>query len=278
MQYPFADLALSRRLENAEARTNADFVESHAALQPRSGAMWKEVGGAYAMFDGPTSPLTQTFRLGIFEPATEATLQQLEHFFEERGAEIDHEVSPLADEATITLLKKRGYQPIEFTSIMFMPIERDVAFESEGRATVRIARKGEEEEWARLAAHGWSDFPGLEDFMNDLGRITANSRGITPFFAEIEGKPVATGSLSIQDGVALFAGASTIHEARKQGAQRALLHARMRFAAEHGCDLAMMGALPGSESQRNAERQGFRIAYTRIKWRKQRHSALIDSP
>jgi hypothetical protein len=28
----------------------------------------------------------------------------------------------------------------------------------------------------------------------------------------------------------------------------------------------MMGAQPGSASQRNAERHGFRIAYTRIKW------------
>ena len=28
----------------------------------------------------------------------------------------------------------------------------------------------------------------------------------------------------------------------------------------------MMVAAPGSASQRNAERQGFRIAYTRTKW------------
>jgi hypothetical protein len=28
----------------------------------------------------------------------------------------------------------------------------------------------------------------------------------------------------------------------------------------------MMCAEPGSSSQRNAERQGFRIAYTRMKW------------
>jgi len=28
-----------------------------------------------------------------------------------------------------------------------------------------------------------------------------------------------------------------------------------------------MCALPGSGSQRNAERHGFRIAYTRMKWR-----------
>ncbi|MEO8360415.1 MAG: hypothetical protein ABI672_10330, partial [Vicinamibacteria bacterium] len=57
-------------------------------------------------------------------------------------------------------------------------------------------------------------------------------------------------------------------EARRQGAQSALLAARLSFARERGCDLAMMCALPGSASQRNAERQGFRIAYTRIKWRR----------
>lgn len=36
---------------------------------------------------------------------------------------------------------------------------------------------------------------------------------------------------------------------------------------EHGCDLAMMVAEAGSDSQRNAERKGFQIAYTRIQWR-----------
>jgi hypothetical protein len=45
-----------------------------------------------------------------------------------------------------------------------------------------------------------------------------------------------------------------------------LLKERMRYAFEHECNLAMMGALPGSNSQRNAERNGFQIAYTRTKW------------
>jgi hypothetical protein len=40
----------------------------------------------------------------------------------------------------------------------------------------------------------------------------------------------------------------------------------LKFAAEKGCKIAMMGALPGSQSQRNAEKNGFRIAYTRTKW------------
>jgi hypothetical protein len=48
----------------------------------------------------------------------------------------------------------------------------------------------------------------------------------------------------------------------------------MRFACEQGCDLAMMVAEPGSNSQRNAQRQGFVIAYTRLKW--QKHAEHAD--
>jgi GNAT superfamily N-acetyltransferase len=53
---------------------------------------------------------------------------------------------------------------------------------------------------------------------------------------------------------------------RRKGLQAALLQERLRYASEQGCDLAMMVAEAGSESQRNAERKGFRIAYTRLKW------------
>ncbi|MBA3515912.1 MAG: hypothetical protein H0T77_16240 [Pyrinomonadaceae bacterium] len=82
----------------------------------------------------------------------------------------------------------------------------------------------------------------------------------------MEGSAIATGAICISNGVALLAGASTIPEGRRQGAQLALLEGRLRYAAHNGCDIAMMGALPGSGSQRNAERNGFRIAYTRVKW------------
>ena len=84
--------------------------------------------------------------------------------------------------------------------------------------------------------------------------------------AEVNGQAIATGALSINGGVGLMAGASTVPEARNQGAQLALLEHRLRYAADAGCDLAMMCARPGSASQRNAERHGFRIAYTRVKW------------
>ncbi|HZS28808.1 MAG TPA: hypothetical protein VFB76_16395 [Candidatus Angelobacter sp.] len=72
--------------------------------------------------------------------------------------------------------------------------------------------------------------------------------------------------MSIHEGVALLGGSATVPELRRRGLHAALLEERMRYACDHGCDLALMVALAGSDSQRNAERKGFRVAYTRMKW------------
>jgi hypothetical protein len=104
--------------------------------------------------------------------------------------------------------------------------------------------------------------------MQELAAINPWRRNHVPFLAERDGQPVAAGGVALIDGVALLAGASTVPQARRQGAQLALLQARLQYAAAHGCDVAMMGAAPGSDSQRNAERQGFHIAYTRVKWQR----------
>jgi len=265
---PFSDLSLSRRLERAEGRSNADFVEARAKLFPESGARWIEVAGAYAMFDGVGSPLTQTFGLGVFDPVTHADLEKIEGFFQQRGAEVQHEVSPMADTSLLALLNERGYQPIELASVMYRPIRRGVQLASprNQRVQARLIREGEEELWARTASKGWSELTEFADMILELMDVTAKRLGGLSFLAELNGQPIASGALFIHDGVALLAGASTIPEGRKQGAQLALLESRLNYAAENGCDLAMMCAAPGSASQRNAERQGFRIAYTRIKW------------
>jgi hypothetical protein len=63
----FCDLALSRRLERAEAVACARFAEARRRSFPDSGAEWIECGGAYAVFDAVDSPVTQTFGLGVFE-------------------------------------------------------------------------------------------------------------------------------------------------------------------------------------------------------------------
>jgi GNAT superfamily N-acetyltransferase len=264
----FSDLSLSRRLERTEARSNASFVEARARAFPEIGAEWIDVCGAYAMFDGNESPLTQTFGLGLFDPVSASDLERIERFFQERGAPVFHEVSPLADPAIFPLLNERGYQPCEFTTVLYRSIERGTTFTElrNDKIQVRLTTPAEVELWAQTSSRGWSEFPELAEFMLRFGKVVAQRTDGLAFIAELAGKPIATGAMSIYDDVALLAGASTIPEGRKQGAQLALLDSRLRYAAEHGCTIATMGALPGSASQRNAERQGFRIAYTRTKW------------
>jgi hypothetical protein len=118
----FADLDLARRLERPEAVAGARYVEALGRLSPDVGARWIEVAGAYAMFAGPASPVTQTFGLGLFAEPTAADLDQLETFFQERGAPVCHEVSPLAGLLVADLLSQRGYRPVEFTSVMYKPL------------------------------------------------------------------------------------------------------------------------------------------------------------
>lgn len=273
----FVDVALSRRLERAEAHANAKFVESRARVQPDTGACWMEAGGAYAMFDGVGSPISQTFGLGMFEPITSDLLASIERFFAERGSDTFHEISPLVDQAVLPLLCDRGYRPCELTSILFQPLPSEGAQPSSRRtagapASVDlIARPISDEEhalWADTAYQGWQEFEAVREFMAAFGPTAVGADDSHPFLAFAGSKPLAAASLTIHDGVAILAGASTIPEARGRGAQSALLRARLDYAAAAGCSVALMGALPGSGSQRNAERNGFRIAYTRIKWHK----------
>jgi hypothetical protein len=264
----YADRALSQKLERTEARANADFVETRAQLEPSSGATWIAVAGAYAMFDGPESPCTQTFGLGMFDDVTGDHLDELETFFVDRGAPVFHEVSPMADPALMPLLSSRGYNPIELTSVMYRELDvSNLPSPKNTGVTTRVTAEDEADLWARTSAAGWStEMEGLADFMLGFGRISARCSGAYPYLAELDGHAISTGMLFIYDDVCVLAGASTIAEARNQGAQNALLAARLKFAADRGCRLAIMGAAPGSQSQKNAQKNGFNIAYTRTKW------------
>ena len=265
----FSDKTLSQKLERTEARSNADFVETRARLDPESGAEWIEVGGAYAMFDGVESPCTQTFGLGLFDEITDPEMVKIEAFFKDHAAPVFHEVSPLADVSIMPLLTERGYQPIELTSVMFRTL--DAANLNLPAANPQISTRtianDEVDLWARTAANGWAtEMEGLADFMFRFCQIGAQTAGAHPFFAELDGKAISTGTLFIYDDVCILAGASTVPEGRNNGAQSALLDARLQFARERGCTLAIMGAAPGSQSQKNAQKNGFNIAYTRTKW------------
>jgi GNAT superfamily N-acetyltransferase len=85
------------------------------------------------------------------------------------------------------------------------------------------------------------------------------------FFAFLNGELAGgAGGLIVPERklLALF-GAATLPRFRGHGIQTAFLHRRMAVAVKAGCDLAVPVTLGGSTSQRNAERVGFRVAYSK---------------
>jgi GNAT superfamily N-acetyltransferase len=195
-------------------------------------------------------------------------MDRLESFFKDRQAPVFHEISPLADKALLPMLHERGYKAVELTNVMFLPLAGRVSAATLGNEAlqVRVVGRDDRDLWARTAVEGWSELAQIADLVPGIMQVTAAREGGVSFLVESHGQPIAAGALAIHDRVALLAGASTIPKWRRRGTQQVLLESRLRYAAQAGCDLAMVCAEPGSASQRNAERQRFRIAYTRVKF------------
>jgi hypothetical protein len=83
-----------------------------------------------------------------------------------------------------------------------------------------------------------------------------------------DGEPAGAATLAIHDGVAGLFGASTRVPHRNLGVQHGIIAARLAAAVGAGCDLAAVDTEPGSDSQRNVERLGFRLGYTKVTMRR----------
>jgi hypothetical protein len=86
--------------------------------------------------------VSQSFGLGIFEQLTSASLEMIERLFLDRGAPVDHEISPFAGAAAIRLLCARRYLPIEVSNVLYRTVEQPRDAEI---ADIRVRTIGPEE-------------------------------------------------------------------------------------------------------------------------------------
>lgn len=252
----FAGEALARRVEAAEAA----IARGCAEHQPDSAIL--EMGGGIAVFQGAESPLTQAVGLGLNGPVPEADLDALEAFFRSRGARVSIDLCPLADAGLVNLLANRGYQAAEFNNVLVRPLD---GLEITLTPRVRRAVASEADLWAHTVGHGFFEQPELTDEEMDVGRAIFSMPGALCFLTASEsGENTGGGAMATCGGLATLFADSTIPRFRGQGLQRELIATRLHEAAALGCDLAAATTLPGSGSQRNYERMGFRVAYTKV--------------
>jgi len=96
--------------------------------------------------------------------------------------------------------------------------------------------------------------------------MQAQFEGWRCYVGFVSGNPAAHGVMRVHSGVAITMFAATRPEYRNFGCQTALLRQRIYDAALSQCDLVTCSAHPTSVSQRNQERAGLRVAYTKAVW------------
>jgi GNAT superfamily N-acetyltransferase len=263
----FAEFALAQRVEAFEAESGRACTEAAAQRQPELGAVCRAIGGGWAAYSGKDSPLTQAVAVGMNGEVCDADIDAITAFYHSRRAPAHLEVCPLAHPTLIEGLGRRGYRVSEFSNVLFRVIDAGEAFTApESPARVRLARSGERLVWTETVALGFADeIPVTPELIGILSTF-GDRPGAHLWLAEVEGKIAGGGALAVGEGLAALCGASTLPEHRRGGIQSGLMTARLVEAARQGCSLAYTIAVPGSASHRNAERHGFRVAYTRIKF------------
>lgn len=209
-------------------------------------------GPLVAVFAGPGLPVNAAWH-GDSPPPTASELEAFEAFSAAHGQVATLHLLSHAAPALLPLLRGRGYA-LEYVLHAYV---HDLSGPSPA-PPLSIREEADPGAWAALSARGFG--PGTEAMM----RLVAQAPGTVRLVAEVDGQPAGTAALSVTAGVAALYGTSTLPEFRGRGVQTALLAARLHLAAELGADLASVFVTPGSGSERNVRRAGFRVAGARL--------------
>jgi GNAT superfamily N-acetyltransferase len=252
----FADLPLARRIETAEAAN----ARGCTAIHPEAATL--EVGGGCAVFVGAESPLSHAVGLGLNGPVTEAEIDRLEAFYRSRGGKVSIELCPLADPGILDILGDRGYRVTEFNNVL---VKRLAGTTIVLTPRVRRALRDETDIWSHTVGRGFFEEHALSTEEMDVGRAICAMPGALCYLAVTEsGEPAGGAAAAVYSGLATLFADSTMAPHRRAGLHRELIAARLNEGLAQGCDLATASTLPGSGSQRNYERMGFEVVYTRI--------------
>jgi hypothetical protein len=259
-----AGLQLARRLEAADALNGVACAEASQRLNPGLGAAVLEAAGGFALFVGVDSPLTHAVGIGMRGVVSADEMDRVEDFYGARNAPVSVDVCPLADASLLELLGARGYRVNEFNNVLVRALPGAEIGPAEG--SVRLAGAddaAEEQIWTLTVGRGFLEKNDLTPEELDVGRTIWHMSGARCYLAESGGRTAAAGAMSVEGGLATLFADSTVVGFRGAGWQGTLIRERLRAAAAEGCDLATAATMPGSVSQRNYERNGFQVAYTK---------------
>jgi GNAT superfamily N-acetyltransferase len=267
----FCDTALARRIERADAALIAASSEAARRRGAAPPGFVIPLAGGVASFADADSPFNKVAGLGFAGAPATAELDEVERRFGACGAGVQVELSNLADPEVGARLTARGYRLVSFENVLGITITEPV--QQVTPPQIQIRRSGDEElaSWLDVVTTGFAHgddqgVPSHEDFPREAlekAQRDFAAAGVRRYIALRDGIPAGGASFAVTDGVAQMAGAATLPAHRRRGIQSALLAVRLADAAAAGCDIAVVTTQPGSVSQRNVQRSGFDLLYTR---------------
>ena len=262
----FVDQALARRFESCEEIPQVLYARAFLKTRPEIGAAEEEICGGHVIFAGLGSPIGHAAGIGFDRPFTSDDLDCVEHFYRAHGAPSQVDLTPLHAPEVFEMFKERGYALAELNNVLYRKLDAGEEFPAPP-AGCTIRRSPIEEAEVTSSIVETAFFPdGAPEAFRGLITPLYQMENALAFAASIDGKLVACGAGLVIPEHKVFAlcGAGTLAAYRGRGLQTALLRARMSAAVAAGCEYAVVVTNGGTTSQRNAERLGFRVAYSKV--------------
>ncbi len=260
------DKAFARRLESVEEVPQVMYARMFQTMRPEIGAAEQEICGGHMTFAGVGSPIGRLTAAGLDCAFTAEDLDRVERFYREKKAPSQVDLTPMHEPAVFEMFKQRGYAIAELNNVLFRQLDPS---ESEppppAGCEIRRSTVDEAPTAGEIVEHAFFPDGAPEAYRGLIAPFYRMPRALA-FVASVDGKLVACGTgLAIPEHkIFALCGAGTLTEYRGRGLQTALLRARMAAAAKAGCEYAAVVTQGGTTSQRNAERLGFRVAYSKV--------------
>jgi len=249
----------ARQLERAEAEVS---LRCAAACQAAGAGVRVDAAlGGWALDFGPDSPLSQILHAGMDGAVEEDEFAAVEERFFARGIATTVSLCPYAHPTLIEILGRRGYRISHFEHTLQRHLDALPA--PPPPPHVRLASGADWPACGEVLSEAFFPNGGAPPALRDLFATLFNIEGACARLATDEGVIASCGGVTLAGPIAVLAGDGTSPAHRGRGYQNQLIAARCAHALAHGATHAMACTLPGSSSQRNYERQGFRIAYTK---------------
>ncbi|MCA9025425.1 MAG: hypothetical protein KDA86_09460 [Planctomycetaceae bacterium] len=250
----------------------ARIEESRQALATSEIAEVAEpLGGGWMCFAGVGAWANQASGVGLNGEVTRDEVRRMVEFYESLGVEPRIEVCPYVDASLLDGLADEGFVLREFENVL----ARQLTEGEDLRAChpfgwpqdveivhVDPADEAMVEMYARTVMDQFFlDRPDETTLV--LARRTVRHPRSDAFIALVDGESAGGGGMeSTEMGAALF-GAGVSQKFRRRGIQLALMLTRLQRACSQGCRIACINGQPGADTERNAFRVGFQLAYTK---------------